>query len=310
VSRYVKVLTILGVITFICSIVFLSSFFSLLSSLLTNEFSRRYSEEKEHLAVLRIDGPIFHSDFYLKHIEAIAENRACRGILLYVNSPGGAVSASQEIYSSLKELRSEDVPVVVSMGNTAASGGYYVALGADKIFANRGTLTGSIGVIAQFPEAQELFSKLGISMEIIKSGEYKDAGSPFRKTTKEERKYLQTVVDDTYEQFLSDILANRDLSDEELRKFADGRLLTGRQALNAGLVDTLGGYLSAKNYLAKISGMQEDPLFIEVIPGKSWVERITSKIGISGSSVSGDVRRLIKPGLYYLWPGGLADFHL
>ncbi|MFC1585949.1 signal peptide peptidase SppA [Fibrobacterota bacterium] len=307
-SRFLKWLSVLGLTAFILTLIFFISLFGLFSSFLDRGFPQPYQEKKPHLAILALDGPVLQPDKSLKAIESISKNAACKGILVRVNSPGGAVSASQELYKALQSLRSDEFPVVVSMGNTAASGGYYLALGASRIFANKGTVTGSIGVIAQFPEMQELFSKIGISMEVIKNGRFKDAGSPFRLSTKEDRECLQRVVDDVYEQFIDDILANRDISREKLLSLADGRIFTGQQAVSAGLVDTIGGLAQAKNYLVKVSGLDEDALFINAGREAHWLDVISSKTGIFKGLVSNRLRGLMKSGLYYLWPAGISEY--
>lgn len=265
----------------------------------------RTSEESEkpHLVLLKIEGPIFDSEPWLSLIDRIADDETCRGVLVRIESPGGAVASSQELYHALKRLREKDMPVVVSLGNIAASGGYYAALAGEKIFSNPGTLTGSIGVIFQFPEVGELLDKAGISLQTVKSGALKDVGNPARKATAGELAYLQHVIDDTYAQFVEDVAASRGLALDTLRPLADGRVFTGRQALAAGLVDTLGGLNEAKDYLVARSASAEDvPWTIEPRP-RSRVERLLDPEAKSELSelVSG-VRERFSPGAFFLWP--------
>ena len=265
----------------------------------------RASEEADapHLVLLKIEGPIFDSEPWLTLIDRIADDETCRGVLVRIESPGGAVASSQELYTSLKRLREKDVPVVVSLGNVAASGGYYTALAGEKIFSNPGTLTGSIGVIFQFPEVGELLDKAGISLQTVKSGALKDVGSPARKATASELAYLQNVIDDTYAQFVEDVSEGRGIPVDSLKRLADGRVFTGRQALAAGLVDTLGGLNEAKDYLVARSASEEDiPWTIEPRP-RSRVERFFDPEAESELSelVTG-VRERFSPGAFFLWP--------
>ncbi|MBF0429884.1 MAG: signal peptide peptidase SppA [Fibrobacteria bacterium] len=304
-SRFLKWVTILGIISFICIVICFSSFFHMVSGLTGENFAFQYAEKRKHLVVLKIEGPILEADVFLKHLGYIKENTSCQGVLVRLNSPGGAVGASQEIFQALRDLRSESFNVVVSMGNTAASGAYYIALGGDRIFASRGTITGSIGVIARFPEAVQLFKKLGVSMNVVSSGKLKDAGSMFKKATREEKAYLQAVVDDTYSQFMEDILANRALSREDLEPLADGRVLTGRQAQSAGLIDTLGGLREAKLYLAELAGIEGTPLFVEAQGQKTWIDRLSSKTDVGHEALLSHINKITSAGLFYLWPLGV-----
>jgi protease-4 len=265
----------------------------------------RASQENEapHLVLLKIEGPIFDSEPWLTLIDRISEDETCRGVLVRIESPGGAVASSQELYGALKRLREQDIPVIVSLGNVAASGGYYAALAGEKIFSNPGTLTGSIGVIFQFPEVGELLDKAGISLQTVKSGALKDVGNPARKATESELVYLQHVIDDTYAQFVEDVAESRGLAVDSLRPIADGRVFTGRQALAAGLVDTLGGLNEAKDYLVARSESEWDiPWTIEPRP-RSRVERFFDPEAKSEISelVSG-VRERFSPGAFFLWP--------
>ena len=194
---------------------------------------------------------------------------------------------------------------MVSQGNLAASGGYYVSLAGDRIFANPGTLTGSIGVILQFPEAEKLMDKLGVKMNTVKSGSLKDVGNFARPPTPEEIKYLQSVIDNTYGQFIDDILANRKIAKAELLKIADGRIMTGKQARDYGLVDTLGGYREAEAYLAGLAKLEGEPVVVQEPPTKTWFENM---MDTQSSSDLGSLARAaqdwlpsVRQGTFFLW---------
>jgi protease-4 len=183
-----------------------------------------------------------------------------KGILVRINSPGGIVAPSQEIYDEVVRIRDEwEKPVVVSMGTVSASGGYYIACGGDYIFANPGTLTGSIGVILQYPVVKDLMDKVGVQFKTIKSGQIKDVGSPYKWPSEEDSIMLQAAIDDSYEQFVDVIVRERSLGHEEVLKMADGSIFTGRQAFRLGLVDSLGGMEDAISYLAELAGFRGEP---------------------------------------------------
>jgi protease-4 len=169
------------------------------------------------------------------------------------------VVASQEIYSRLLDLKESGTPIVVSMGSVAASGGYYVACPADSIIANPGTITGSIGVLMSFTNLEGLFEKIGMDFEVVKSGEFKDVGSWSREMTPEERALLQTTVDDIYSQFVEVVAANRSMERPAVEALADGRIFSGRQALEAGLVDGLGTLDSAIAVAGRMAGIPGKP---------------------------------------------------
>ena len=197
--------------------------------------------EKPKLGLLEVQGVILDSKITLSQIAFLSKEEKIKGVLVRVNSPGGAVAPSQEIYEALKKL-AKLKPVYVSMGSIAASGGFYISLAGSKVYANPGTLTGSIGVILEAPNASVLLDKLGLSVQVVKSGKNKDIGSAYRAMKPEERKLLQSVIMDTYEQFIQAILDSRNIKEADLRAIADGRIFTGRQAQQLGLLDQLGGY--------------------------------------------------------------------
>jgi protease-4 len=180
--------------------------------------------------------------------------------VLRIDSPGGTVVAAQEIFAAVNRLREEKAKVVVvSMADIAASGGYYIACAADRILANPGTITGSIGVIMEFPNMQELFGKIGLKSTTIKSGEFKDTGNALREMTDRERAVLQALIDDVFGQFVQAVQEGRDMSPEKVRELADGRIFTGNQALELGLVDEIGDMAGAIRAAADLAGIEGDP---------------------------------------------------
>ncbi|MBD3401536.1 signal peptide peptidase SppA [candidate division GN15 bacterium] len=195
----------------------------------------------------------------IRQLDRWGESGSIKAIVLHVNTPGGGVAISQEIYDAIYRVRDEGKPVVVSMASVCASGGYYISCAADRIMANPGTLTGSIGVIMQFPTAEELFDKIGIQYETIESGEMKDVGSWDKPMTEEEELMLRSVVMDSYEQFVEVVAEGRGKDKEEVYLVADGSLFTGHQALNLGLVDSLGGLNEAIYWAADLAGLEGEP---------------------------------------------------
>lgn len=227
------------------------------------------------LGYVTIEGTLTDSRETVRQLQTLSKNPAVKGILIRVESPGGGVTAAHEIYQEIKRIRDSGKPVVVSMGTIAASGGYYVSAPATVIVANPGTLTGSIGVIMELPIVRGFLDKLGMKVEVIKSKEAKDIGSPFREMTDFDRRLLQGVVSDVYQQFLEVVSVERSIPIDSLEKIADGRILTGRQAKAWGLVDTLGTLEEAKKILAERCGIKGDPKWIK--PRKRiqvWLERM------------------------------------
>jgi protease-4 len=212
----------------------------------------------EKVALVYIRGAIIDPEDPVEEIKEYSEDPSVKAIVLRVDSPGGGVAASQEIYEEVKRAATVK-KIVVSMGSVAASGGYYVSAPATMIMANPGTITGSIGVIMEIPNVEGLMDKVGIRTEVIKSGMHKDTGSAFRKMTVEERLLMQSLIDDVYEQFIVDVAESRDISIDEVREMADGRIYTGRQALELGLVDELGGLEEAIRLSASLAGIEGEP---------------------------------------------------
>ncbi len=200
----------------------------------------RNSEPKNEIAVLEINGVLSKSLPYELQIEKAQKDPNIKALVVRVDSPGGAVGTAQEIYRALEIFKQTKKPLVVSMGNVAASGGYYISIPADYIYANPGTITGSIGVIVEHFNVQKLLEKIGISQSDIKSGKFKDILSPFRKMTKEEKEYVQGLINNTYDQFIDAILKYRHINKNTLLANADGRVFTGLEAQKLGLVDGIG----------------------------------------------------------------------
>jgi protease IV len=205
-------------------------------------------------------------------LEAIQKARKDRvkAILLRINSPGGTAAASQSVYHELMRVRKEtSIKIVASLGDVAASGGYYIASAANHIVANPSTLTGSIGVVIRTQNISGLLEKFGVQSGTVQSGQFKDILSPFRSTTADERQILQGIVTDSYEQFLASIVEGRGISLTELRKLADGRIYTGSQAKVSKLVDSLGNYQDAVQQTVKMAALKKEPIIRNYTQGSS-----------------------------------------
>jgi len=215
----------------------------------------------EKVGVVEIRGVIANPKSIILQLRKFRENEDVKAIVLRINSPGGGVGPSQEIYSEVKKTTLQK-KVVASMGAIAASGGYYVAAASDHIMANPGTITGSIGVVMEFANMEELFKKIGISAHVIKSGDYKDIGSPLRKMTSEERRLLKGFVDNVHQQFVAAVAEGRKMSEESIRALADGRILSGQQAQELGLLDSLGNMEDAIAMAVKLGGIKGKPSIV------------------------------------------------
>ena len=249
-----------------------------LGSLLPHRpFSKKEKYASGSLAVVHIYGPI-HTNFSASawsksdaddiahRLHRLSENENVKVILLRINSPGGTVAAVQEIYREIVRCQANGKKVVASLGDVAASGGYYLASPADRIVADPGTITGSIGVIMQFGNLEGLFEKLGVRLQVIKSGAHKDIGSPARPLTPEEKHLLQASLDDAYAQFVDAVRKGRRLSPEKVRELADGRIFTGRQAQKVGLVDELGNSEDALQTAIQLANLPPHPPVISDTP--------------------------------------------
>lgn len=246
----------------------------------------------EKIAVVKIEGVILDSSEIIEELKEYSANESVRAILLRVDSPGGAVAPSQEIYEEVRKIRKGGKKkIVTSMGSVAASGGYYIASVSDWIVANPGSITGSIGVILELANVSSLMKKVGVESVIIKSGKYKDIGSVFRTMTKEERELLQGVIDDTHDQFVEAVAAGRGIDKKRIIPIADGRIFTGRQAKKLGLVDEIGNMQDAIKIAAEMVGIEGEPTVVEkkrrfsildFIRNISLIEWLGSGKGIAG----------------------------
>ena len=227
----------------------------------------------QKVAVVDITGIISRADATIKLLHTYRDDSSIKAIVIRINSPGGSVAPVQEIYSELKKI---EKPIVASMGGSAASGGYYVACAADTIMANPGTLTGSIGVIMQFTQLKGLYDKVGLGHQVIKSGDFKDTGSPFRELTEQERAVLQATVDDVYNQFVDTIFEARGdlLTRAEIVELADGRIFSGKQALESKLLDQLGNLPDAIETAGELAGIEGKPKVVRKEKKTSLLEQL------------------------------------
>jgi protease-4 len=212
----------------------------------------------DKIAIVEIQGIITQSSGIIEQIHEHLEDDDVKAIILRIDSPGGGVGPSQEIHREILKVK-EKKKIVTSMGSVAASGGYYIACASDLIVANPGTITGSIGVIMEFTNIEELFKKIGIKGVVVKSGELKDIGSPFREMTPEEKRILQEVIDNVHQQFIGAVAEGRKLDRSKVTQIADGRIMTGEQAKQLGLVDQIGNLDDAIDATAKLVGIEGKP---------------------------------------------------
>ncbi|MBW2147062.1 MAG: signal peptide peptidase SppA [Deltaproteobacteria bacterium] len=216
---------------------------------------------KEKIGIVEIKGLITDSGPIIEQIRKFLKNKRVKAIILRINSPGGAVGPSQEIYAEIRRAAKE-IKIVASLGSVAASGGYYVACPAHKIVANPGTITGSIGVLMEFANIRGLMHKIGLKGVVIKSGEYKDIGSPLRDMTPDEEKILQSLIDDVHEQFIQAVAESRNLLMENVRALSDGRIISGQQAQALGLVDQMGNFYDAVRIAADLAEIPGEPTLV------------------------------------------------
>lgn len=260
-----KLATIIAILFFVSAILGFWIVFSQPSQKIERKSKIGISQDK--IAVVNILGPIRasmkssdpfarDSEKIVKRLKKLNENPSVKAVVLRINSPGGTVAAVQEIYSELLKMKKNGKFIVASFSDIAASGGYYIACAADEIVAQPGTLTGSIGVILEIGNFSELMKKIGVKIETVKSGIHKDIGNFAREMTIEERKILQDLINDAYEQFLSAVVTGRKLDEAKARTLADGRIFTGTQAKASGLVDTLGGLDEAIEEAKKLAGIK------------------------------------------------------
>ena len=261
---------------------------------LSRSDSVRKLYQEPRVAVIRVNGPIVGGDdadmawgspssttsgALMRQFRKARQDDSVQAVLLRVNSPGGSAAATQEAAAELQKLKDSGKPVVVSMGDTAASGAYWLAVYGDKIYANPSTITGSIGVYMSYYDVQGLSEKLGVREEKIKSGPHKDIFSPFRPMTEEERQLTQNMVDDMYEQFVAVVAEQRHMDSEKARSLADGRVFTGVQAKEAGLVDELGNYYDALGYAGTLIHANPDKVAtVTYDDAFSWEQLVSGKI--------------------------------
>ncbi len=252
----------------------------------------------KNVALVRIEGPILTGGRVVRLIERYGEDPGIRALVVQVNSPGGGVAASQEIYHALLRFRERGKVVLTSMEGVGASGGYYVALASDKIYANAGTITGSIGVILQVGNIEGLLKKVGLKVVVVKSGVHKDVGSPLRPMTAKDRAILQQVIDDAYEQFVRAVSVGRKMSVEKVRKIADGRIFTGERAKKLGLIDEIGTLEDSIREAGRMAGIQGRPRVIEERRLRGWIERLLKSAWPAGWVTD---RLPAMRGLQYFW---------
>ena len=243
------------------------------------------------IAVLTVNGIIADDQKLLEQIREFRDDPTIKGYVVQINSPGGAVGPSQSIYQELRRLRDEDEqPVVATIGGVGASGGYYLALAADSIYALPGSITGSIGVIMELPDASGLLDKVGLRVNVVESAEHKDVGSPFRPITPGDREILGSLVNDVYQQFVEVVARERKLAPAVVQQVSDGRILSGRQALERGLIDRLGNYNDAVAAAGRMAGLGDEPRVAR--PPRDDLSLLDLLLGRGTSGVLG---RLVRP---------------
>ncbi len=253
----------------------------------------------DKIGVLEVEGTIVDARLLVEQVIDFKKSNNIKAVVLRIDSPGGGVGPSQEMYEELK-LLAKTKPLIVSMGSVAASGGYYIAVAGEHLFANPGTITGSIGVIMSFPNYQELMGKIGVRAEVVKSGRFKDIGSPTRTFLDADRELLQEMIDDVHLQFVEAISVEREMSLEVLEPLVDGRIFTGRQALKVGLIDELGTFNDAVAYAIKVAGIDADSDLVFPKPEKiDLIDRYLQNAASRYLGVRLDTSRTIGP--QYIW---------
>ncbi|RKX20016.1 MAG: signal peptide peptidase SppA [Candidatus Zixiibacteriota bacterium] len=239
----------------------------------------------DKIAVVEVNGVIERSEDIVRQLKKYGNDNSVRAIVLRINSPGGVVAPTQEIYNQILKVREDGKYVVVSMSSVTASGGYYIACAGDSILANPGTLTGSIGVMLSFLNFEGLMDKVGVEMEVVKSNEMKDVGNYSREMTQKEREMLQAAIDDTYDQFVITVSEARNMDIDQVEEIADGSIYTGSQALDLGLIDKLGGLEDAITMAGQMAGLGDNPRIIREYPRRRrlfdyLVEKVAEMLGL------------------------------
>jgi len=234
------------------------------------------------VAVVEVEGIIVDGTAAVRELREHADNPTIKAVILRVNSPGGVVAPTQEIFAAIQRARKAGKPVVATLGAVAASGGYYVAAAADRIYANPGTLTGSIGVVMQMANLEGLLKKVGVEYVVVKAGAFKDVGSFARTMSPEERKMLQALLDDVYSQFVDAVAEGRGLERKEVLAFAEGRIYSGQQALALKMVDELGGFEDAVEAAGKLANISGRPKLLYPRKKFSFKDLLESRLGLPG----------------------------
>ena len=232
------------------------------------------------VAIVELEGMIVDVQDLVREIKAHRENPLVKAVVIRIDSPGGVVAPTQELYQGLMRVREAGKPVVASLGSVAASGGYYTAVAADRIYANPGTLTGSIGVIMQMANVENLFKKVGVDYIVVKAGHYKDLGNFSRPMTPDERRVLQGLLDDVHGQFIDAVATGRKLDRADVVKFADGRVFSGTQAKALHMVDELGSLEDAVNDAAKLAGLPMPPAVVRPSRRFSLYDLVKNQLGL------------------------------
>jgi protease-4 len=254
------------------------------------------------IAIVELNYTILSAEPIVRQFKKYREDKSIKAILLRIDSPGGGVAASQEMYEAIRKTRDEGKPVIVSIGSIGASGGYMAACGGSIIIANPGSIAGSIGVIAQFMSIKDLADKLGIKETTIKSGKLKDAGNPFRDPNSDDLAYFQEIINDDYQQFLELVSRERKIDIDSLKEIANGRVFTGRQSLKLRLIDTLGTYEDALNIACRYANIKGEPIIVREKEKYSILELFVenmSHIGILGFKKEIEDEYFNKPILQY-----------
>jgi protease-4 len=252
------------------------------------------------IGVINIKGTITDPEPFLRQLVEFKKDKQIRAIILRIDSSGGGVGASQEIYREVRKV-TETKKVIVSLGAVAASGGYYIASAGDRIIANPGTITGSIGVKMEIFQIQELSEKIGIGLEVLKSGEFKDIGSPYRELTEKDEGLIKELLSDIQEQFISAVSEGRNIPNEKVREIADGRIFTGSMALDLGLVDQLGNFRDAVDLAKKMAGIEGEPRL--VYPTETGHRLWDLILQNATKALSSALKDSIKPIIEYRWNG-------
>ncbi len=284
-NPFVAILAAIGFMTLFTVILVVGVFFWAAKSFM-NESPEIISAKGEKIGIIEIKGVINEADDTLKQMRKMGSRKDIKAIIVRIDSPGGAVGASQELFAEIRRL-DKVKPVVASLATIATSGGYYAAIGARTIVANPGTITGSIGVIMKLPNLASLLEKMGVKLDVIKAGKLKDLGPIDRELTEEERELLSAVSHNIHTQFIEDVATARKLPVAEVERFADGRIVTGRQAFELKLVDEIGNFTSAIDLAARLVGISGEPELVYPEKDKFFMFRsmVEEEAGVSLAKV-------------------------